>query len=148
MKRILLLIFVALFTASLPVAATYQIYVRQPSGEILTLDVSQNHTILEVKAMIQDRTDFNPIRQRLIYAGKELENGRTLGDYNIGKEAILHLVYHSIATKGKLPGAFSVSATKQVWFSQGNLQHSGANTTGAVCRSYHKDLDAMVRTLP
>lgn len=130
MKRILLLIFVALFTASLPVAATYQIYVRQPSGEILTLDVSQNHTILEVKAMIQDRTDFNPIRQRLIYAGKELENGRTLGDYNIGKEAILHLVYHSIATKGKLPGAFSVSATKQVWFSQGNLQHSGDNATG------------------
>ena len=54
----------------------------------------------------------------------------------------------TVVVNGQLPGAFSVSSTKQVWFSQGNLQHSGANTTGAVCRSYHKDLDAMVRTLP
>lgn len=36
----------------------------------------------------------------------------------------------TVAVNGQLPGAFSVSATKQVWFSQGNLQHSGANTTG------------------
>ena len=88
MKRKLLLLFITLFTTSLSYAGSYQIYVRQPSGEILTLDVNQGDTFNSVKAKIQDKTGIHPARQHLIYAGKELEYGRTLGDYNIGKEAM------------------------------------------------------------
>ena len=136
MKRLLLLLFVVLFTTAISAqGGSYQIYVKTLMGTKLTLDVNQGNTIYEVKEMVQTRTGVPPARQRLIYAGKELEDGRTLSDYDIGKEATLHLVYHFIATKGKLPGAFSVSSTKQVWFSQGNLQYQ-ANSTGATEAPY------------
>ena len=130
MKRLLLLLLVTFFTTSLSAqGGSYQIYVRTLTGTTYTLDVNQGNTIYEVKVMIQNRTGFSPARQRLIFAGKVLEDGRTLGDYNIQKETRLHLVYRAVATKSKLPGAFSVSATKQVWFSQGNLQYQASTNT-------------------
>ena len=131
MKRLLLLLLVTFFTTSLSAqGGSYQIYVKQLTGEKITLDVNQSNTIYQVKVMIQNRTGFSPARQRLIFAGKVLEDGRTLGDYNIKKETMLHLVYRAVATQGKLPGAFSVGSTKQVWFSQGNLQYQADNGDG------------------
>ena len=131
MKRLLLLLLVTFFTTSLSAqGGSYQIYVRTLTGTTYTLDVNQGNTIYEVKEMIQTETGISPVRQRLIYAGKILENGRTLGDYNIQKETTLHVVFRLIAVKGKLPGAFSVSSTKQVWFSQGNLQYQADNGDG------------------
>ena len=136
MKRLLLLLFVVLFTTSLSAqGGSYQIYVKTPTGSHIMLDVNQGNTIYEVKEMIQTRTGVSPARQRLIFAGKVLEDGRTLSDYNIQKESMLHVVFLLIAVKGKLPGAFSVSSTKQVWFSQGNLQYQ-ANSTGATEAPY------------
>ena len=136
MKRLLLLLFVVLFTTALSAQdGSFQIYVKTLMGTTYTLDVNQGNTIYEVKEMIQTRTGVLLARQRLIFAGKVLEDGRTLGDYNIQKETTLHLVFRLAAGNGKLPGAFSVSSTKLVWFSQGNLQYQ-ANSTGATEAPY------------
>jgi len=72
--------------------AGMQIFCRTLDKKTITLDVRQSDTIEEIKHKIYNKEGIPADQQRLVYGGKQLEDGRTLKDYSIGNDQMIHLV--------------------------------------------------------
>lgn len=97
MKKIISLLLVLCFLVLLATPSfAMQIFVKTMAGTTIAIEMEPNVTISSIKSTIESETGIPVYKQRLIFAGTELEDAKTASDYNIQKESILHLVVRPI----------------------------------------------------
>lgn len=69
-----------------------QLFVKTLTGKTVSIEVEEGESIEDVKAKIAEKEGIPPEQQRLIFGGQQLQDAKTLDDYDVGDDATLHLV--------------------------------------------------------
>jgi len=90
--------------AGAPTQAPVQLFVKTLTGKTVSIEVEAGEAIEDVKARIAEKEGIPPEQQRLIFGGQQLQDGKTIDDYDLGDDATLHLVLRLRGGGGLLPG--------------------------------------------